>query len=110
MEELKVYGHYYKIFKGNRGIPERVTIIEIDGDIVTFIRGHYTEADFAERGNTVNEAISSMCLTKNKCNEKTILRTITPGQKRIIDEEDRKIEALLEKQYKALEAFKNGEF
>lgn len=107
MEELRVYGHYYKLFKGEGGIPREVTVIEIKDDTVTFIRGHYTKADFAERGNTVDEAIASMCLCKNKCSEKTILRTITPGQKRILDEENRKINFLIERADKALEAFKN---
>ena len=107
MEELKVYGHYYKMFKGNGGIPEKITVIEIKDDTVTFIRGHYTKTDFAERGNTVDEAISNMYLHKNKCNEKDILRTITPGQKRILDEEDRKIKSLIESADKALEDFKN---
>lgn len=35
MEELRVYGHYYKLFKGEGGIPREVTVIAIDGDMVT---------------------------------------------------------------------------
>lgn len=30
MEELKVYGHYYKMFKGDSGIPREVTVIVLD--------------------------------------------------------------------------------
>ncbi|GAA6266937.1 MAG: hypothetical protein ACLT4A_15440 [Anaerobutyricum soehngenii] len=107
MSDLVLYGNYYKMFNGNGGIPEKITVVEIKGDSVTFIRGHYTEADFAERGNTVDEAIYNMCLQKSKCNEKDILRTITPGQKQLLDKEDRKIKSLIESADKALEEFKD---
>lgn len=43
MEELRVYGHYYKLFKGEGGIPREVTVIAIDGDMVTIINGHHTK-------------------------------------------------------------------
>lgn len=107
MSDLVLYGNYYKMFNGNSGIPEKITVVEIKGDSVTFIRGHYTEADFAERGNTVDEAIYNMCLQKSKCNEKDILRTITPGQKQLLDKEDRKIKSLIVSADKALEEFKD---
>lgn len=45
MSDLVLYGNYYKMFNGNGGIPEKITVVEIKGDSVTFIRGHYTEAD-----------------------------------------------------------------
>lgn len=108
MQELEKYGRYYKVFKGNGGIPEKVTVIKIDGDTVTFIRGHHTKADFAERGSSVNEAIKNMCLTKMKCSIDKILPTITPKQKQIIDREERKFQRMIEEADKALEEFKNG--
>ena len=38
MEELRVYGHYYKLFKGEGGIPREVTVIAIDGDKVCHLK------------------------------------------------------------------------
>lgn len=98
MNQLKLYGNYYKIFKGNGGIPEKVTVIAIDGDVATFIRGHYSQEEFAE----------SMCLIKNKCKSDRILTKITPKQKQLVDDEDKKIQKMIDKADKALEEFKNG--
>lgn len=42
MEELRMYGHYYKMVKGYGGIPRKVTVVGIDGDMVTIIYGHYS--------------------------------------------------------------------
>lgn len=98
MNQLEIYGNYYKIFKGNSGIPEKVTVISIEGDDVTFVRGHYSKEEFAE----------SMCLIKNKCKSDKILTKITPKQKQFIDDEDKKIQKAIDKADKLLEEFKNG--
>lgn len=98
MNQLELYGNYYKMFKGNGGIPEKVTVVAIEGDIVTFVRGHYSKEEIAE----------SMCLIKNKCNSDKILTKITPKQKQLIDEEDNKIQKAIDKADKALEEFKIG--
>ena len=108
MNQLELYGNYYKMFKGNGGMPEKVTVIDIEGDIVTFVSGHHSKEEFAERGNTVNEAIYNMCLVKNNCNSNKILTKITPKQKQRIDEEDKKIQKAIDEADRVLEKFKNG--
>ena len=35
MSDLVLYGNYYKMFNGNSGIPEKITVVEIKGDSVT---------------------------------------------------------------------------
>ena len=109
MNKLELYGNYYKIFKGNGGIPRRITVVDIDGDIVTFVIGHHSKEEFAERGNTVDEAIHNMCLTKSKCHSNKILTKITPKQKERIDEEDKMIQKLIDEEYRELEKFRNAE-
>ena len=44
--EIKMFGHYYRMFKGTGGIPTKVTVVGIEGDIVTLVRGHLTKEDF----------------------------------------------------------------
>ena len=77
MMDLVLYGNYYKVFKGNGGIPEKITVIAMNGDNITFVKGHYNRDIFAERGNTIDEAIKNMCLVKNVCKADKILTTIT---------------------------------
>ena len=48
--EIKMFGHYYRMFKGTGGIPTKVTVVGIEGDIVTLVRGHLTKEDFEEMG------------------------------------------------------------
>lgn len=97
MNELELFGNYYKVFKGNGGLPEKVTVIAIDGDTVTFVRGHYSKEELE---NTVG-------LTENKCNVNKILIRITPKQKAIIDKEDKKFQEYIDKADRSLEDFKN---
>ena len=106
MNKLEVYGNYYKMFKGNSGIPRRITVVDIDGDIVI---GHHSKEEFAERGNTVDEAIHNMCLTKSKCHSNKILTKISPKQKERIDEEDKTIQKFIDEEYRELEKFRNAE-
>ena len=46
--KLEMYGHYYRMFKGTGGVPTKVTVVGIEGDTVTLVRGHYTKEDFEE--------------------------------------------------------------
>lgn len=96
MSKLELFGNYYKASKGNGGIPEKVTVIAIDGDTVTFVRGHYSKEDLQYRS-----------LTENKCNVNKILTTITPKQKATIDKEDKEIQRIIDRADGALEEFKN---
>lgn len=97
MEELKLYGHYYKMFKGDGGIPREVTIIALDGDMVTIINGHHTKE---ELGN---------CMTpiKMQCSKSTIITNVTEKQMKQIDKENSKIQKMIEEADRNLEAFKN---
>ena len=36
---LEQYGNYYKLFKGCGTVPQKITVIEKDGETVTFIAG-----------------------------------------------------------------------
>lgn len=62
--KLEMYGHYYRMFKGTGGVPTKVTVVGIEGDTVTLVRGHYTKEDFEERSEDLDEAIRLFCLTK----------------------------------------------
>lgn len=108
MNNLKLYGSYYKVFKGRHGIPDKITVIDIDGDTITFIRGHYTLEELTERADTIDEAINSLCLSKNKCSADKILTKISPKQKAILDKEDKEIQKMIYEAGRALEEFKNG--
>lgn len=106
--EIKMYGHYYKMFKGTGSVPTKVTVVGIEGDTVTFVRGHITKGDFEERSEDLDEAIKLFCLTKMKCNKEKILTSLTPKQKRLLEKEDAEIERMIMQADYALEKFKNG--
>lgn len=93
--EIKMFGHYYRMFKGTGGIPTKVTVVGIEGDIVTLVRGHLTKEDFEERSEDLDEAIKLFCLTKMKCNKNKMLTSLTPKQQRLIEKEDREIERMI---------------
>lgn len=103
-----MYGHYYRMFKGTGGIPTKVTVVGIEGDTVTLVRGHYTKEDFEERSEDLDEAIRLFCLTKMKCNKDKILISLTPKQQRLVEKEDKEIEVMIMQADYALEKFKNG--
>ena len=103
MNNLKVYGNYYKHFKGRGGVPDKITVVAIDGDTVTYVRGHISKQEFEERDPDLNRAINLMCKTKMKCSVDRILTKISEGHK-----QDAKIERILEQADIALEKFKNG--
>lgn len=103
-----MYGHYYKMFKGTGSVPTKVTVVGIEGDTVTFVRGHITKGDFEERSEDLDEAIKLFCLTKMKCNKEKILTSLTPKQKRLLEKEDAEIERMIMQADYALEKFKNG--
>lgn len=106
--EIKMYGHYYKIFKGTGSVPTKVTVVGIEGDTVTFVRGHITKGDFEERSEDLDEAIKLFCLTKMKCNKEKVLTSLTPKQQRLLEKEDAEIERMIMQENYALEKFKNG--
>ena len=87
--KLEMYGHYYRMFKGTGGVPTKVTVVGIEGDTVTLVRGHYTKEDFEERSEDLDEAIRLFCLTKMKCNKDKILTSLTPKQQRLVEKDRR---------------------
>jgi len=103
-----MYGHYYKMFKGTGSVPTKVTVVGIEGDTVTLVRGHITKGDFEERSEDLDEAIKLFCLTKMKCNKEKILTSLTPKQKSLLEKEDAEIERMIMQENYALEKFKNG--
>ena len=98
MYQVKLYGKYYKLFKGNGGIPCKITIVAINNNIVTFVRGHHSK----------EELENMSLLLENKCNVEKIITAITPKQKSVIDEKDREFQKMIDRADKVLEVFKNG--
>lgn len=64
--------------------------------------------ELTERADTIDEAINSLCLPKNKCSADKILTKISPKQKAILDKEDKEIQKMIYEAGRALEEFKNG--
>lgn len=77
-QTIEMYGKYYKIFKGNGGIPEKITVVGINGDEVSIVRGHYEQQD-------LESLEKSMLLIKMTCNKEVILTNITAKQRAIIE-------------------------
>ena len=99
MEELRLYGHYYKMVKGYGGIPREVTVIGIDGDMVTIIYGHYTREDLKYWDG----------LIKMRCNKQKIITRVTEKQRKQIDKENAKLQRIIDEADEALQKFKNGQ-
>lgn len=94
---LEQYGNYYKLFKGHGTTPQKITVVEIDGENVTFIMGHHSKDELLSRGDTVDEAIRNMCLVKNKCNANKILRKATKKQIEALHKDEKRIKRMIEK-------------
>ena len=89
--KLEMYGHYYRMFKGTGGVPTKVTVVGIEGDTVTLVRGNYTKEDFEERSEDLDEAIRLFCLTKMKCNKDKILTSLTQSNKDLLKKKTRRL-------------------
>ena len=92
---IELYGNYYKLFKGHGTTPQKITVVEIDGENVTFIRGHHSKDELLSRGDTVDEAIRNMCLVKNKCNVSKILTQVTKKQIEALRKDEKRIKKLI---------------
>lgn len=77
--KIELYGKYYKIFKGNGGIPEKITVVGINGDEVLIVRGHYEKQDLEDSP------------IKMRCNKSAIITRITDKQKAIIEKKENEI-------------------
>lgn len=74
--EIKMYGHYYTLFKRDCGIPSRITVVGIDGGNATVVHGHLAEEE------------SKNCKIKMNCSQKKILTELTDEQKNHIKMRD----------------------
>ena len=92
---IELYGNYYKLFKGNGTIPQKITVVAIDGDDVTYIMGHHSKYELLSRGDTVDEAIRNMCLVKNKCNASKIITQATKKQIEALRKNEKRIKKLI---------------
>lgn len=92
---LEQYGNYYKLFKGYGTVPQKITVIAIDGENVTFIIGHHSKGELLKRGDTVDEAIRNMCLVKNKCNISKVIIKSTKKQNEAIRKNDQRINRMI---------------
>ena len=97
---MKIYGNYYKMFKGYGGIPQKITIVNIDGDTVTYVRGHYSKEE-------LTDPYSAMPI-KNQCKTEKIILKMSAKQKAILDEQDKKFDRIVRKAEEKLEKFKNS--
>ena len=94
---IELYGNYYKLFKGHGTTPQKITVVEIDGENVTFIMGHHSKDELLSRGDTVDEAIRNMCLIKNKCNVSKIILKATKKQIEALHKDEKRIKRMIEK-------------
>ena len=92
---IELYGNYYKLFKGHGTTPQKITVVEIDGENVTFIMGHHSEDELLSRGDTVDEAIRNMCLVKNKCNISKIIIKATKKQNEALRKNEQRIKRMI---------------
>ena len=93
---LELYGNYYKLFKGHGTTPQKITVVAIDGEKVTFIMGHHSKKELLDRGDTVDEAIRNMCLVKNKCNASKIITQATKKQIEALRNDEKRIKRIIE--------------
>lgn len=94
MRNLEIFGHYYRYFKGDWGVPTRITVIDIDGDTATIVRSHITREELAERADTIDEALRCMCLTKMQCNVNKIITKLSDKQRKKLHIEDKEAEKI----------------
>lgn len=94
---IELYGNYYKLFKGHGTTPQKITVVAIDGDDVTYIMGHHSKDELLSRGDTVDEAIRNMCLVKNKCNVSKIIRKATKKQIEALRKDEERIKRMIAK-------------
>lgn len=99
MERLKLYGHYYKMFKGNRGIPEKVTVINVKDNLVMYCRGHYSKEELEEH--------SEIC--KMQCKPQAILTDISEKQKKLVEKQEKEFNKVIDREEKELQMLKYGE-
>lgn len=92
---LELYGNYYKLFKGHGTTPQKITVVDICGDDVTYIMGHHSQDELLSRGDTVDEAIRNMCLVKNKCNANKILTQATKKQIEALSKDEKRIKKMI---------------
>lgn len=92
---IELYGNYYKLFKGHGTTPQKITVVEIDGENVTFIMGHHSKDELLDRGDTVDEAIRNMCLIKNKCNVSKIIIKATKKQNEALRKNEKRIKRMI---------------
>lgn len=92
---IELYGNYYKLFKGHGTTPQKITVVEIDGENVTFIMGHHSKDELLSRGDTVDEAIRNMCLVKNKCNISKIIIKATKKQNEALRKNEQRIKRMI---------------
>lgn len=93
---IELYGNYYKLFKGHGTTPQKITVVEIDSENVTFIMGHHSKDELLSRGDTVDEAIRNMCLVKNKCNVSKIIIKATKKQNEALRKNEQRIKRIIE--------------
>ena len=92
---IELYGNYYKLFKGYGTTPQKITVVAIDGDDVTYIMGHHSKDELLSCGDTVDEAIKNMCLVKNKCNVSKILCKATKKQMETLSKDEKRIKRMI---------------
>ena len=84
-EEIKEYGHYYKKVKGYGQIPMKITVIAINGEMVTYVYGHSSKKDLEDE-----EGVSYKGM-EMRCKKDKIIINVSASQKRMIEKEEREL-------------------
>ena len=101
--DIEVYGKYYYMFKRSHGIPTKITVMEINGDIAKCVYGHLDD----ER---ITDIVNGIALCERvQCKISKIITHITENQHRIIERQEKEFEEYLNEAEKELYRFKYGE-
>lgn len=90
MDELKIYGNYYRLRKGFGNVPQDITILDIQDNDVVFCWGHFTEEQ-------LNDKTHDYCIVKNKMRKDKVIKEISEQHKKIKEKEKRKLTGLINK-------------
>lgn len=106
MDEIKVYGNYYRMRKRFGNTPQEITVLEIDGEDVVFCWGHYSQEFLEEK--QYDGSMKKDEMLKNRMKKDKIIIKISEKQRQRLDEQNRKLEELILEGERMKEEFISG--